>query len=131
MRETDSDIMKVLLEIKGTVTENTTDIKLITQQLETVCKDVNTHDKILFGDPENMGKNGVVATVQVCSALATEHEKILKGNGKEGLVNIIESARSQLKGGWKIVAIIAAIISGLFNGLMVIAEIYFGLFTHK
>lgn len=47
---------KLLFEVHGMVKE-------INQKLDTVCTTVEGHGKLLMGNPENMGRDGMVATV--------------------------------------------------------------------
>jgi len=49
-------VLTHLIEIKGLVSE-------MKSELTTVCKTVSNHEKLFMGDPEQMGKGGVISTV--------------------------------------------------------------------
>ncbi|MEW6556058.1 MAG: hypothetical protein AB1349_01735 [Elusimicrobiota bacterium] len=64
-RRTDQILIESFETWRSEFVEIKTDVKLILHKLDNeIVPRVNEHQKILYGNPETMGKNGLIATVQ-------------------------------------------------------------------
>lgn len=64
MTDNGREILEAVLKIQKTTNDTQSDVKLFRQDLETLNNTVKKHDQIIFGDPEQMGKGGLVYTTQ-------------------------------------------------------------------
>lgn len=98
------NIEEILLDIQKQTSETNVVLQLMKKDFDVVAETVDKHEKLLMGNPQNMGDGGIIATIK-------EQARSIDGLGRR-----IDSIRSLFAPLWTgIVAIVSALVSGLFQ----------------
>lgn len=99
---------EILQNIFQTVTETSVTLK-------NLCETVKTHNEILNGDPQQMGKGGVVATIKEHEAELDDQKKTMSGI-KRSVDKYRSTDATKVHG---INLVISAVVTGIMNWVAV------------